>query len=111
MAGVRAQPLSIESLLLKQKEEKEAAAKVCLPCPMRAKHCSHVFSICQPKFLTKEQRAQLAIEKRAREIKEERERENNARKDREELEKEAEEIRQRERERDRGSRYGSSGRC
>ena len=28
MAGVRAQPLSIESLLQKQKEEKEAAAKV-----------------------------------------------------------------------------------
>ena len=31
MASIKGQPLSIESLLQKQKEEKEAAAKVRLP--------------------------------------------------------------------------------
>ncbi|THH33957.1 hypothetical protein EUX98_g227 [Antrodiella citrinella] len=91
MAGVRTTPLSIESLLKKQKEEKEAAAK--------------------PKFLTKEQRAQLAIEKRTQEIKEEREKTLRTQKDREVLEREAEEIRQSERDRERAtSRYGSGGR-
>ncbi|KAH8107032.1 DEAD-domain-containing protein [Cristinia sonorae] len=89
MSGARAQPLSIESLLQQQKAEKEAAAK--------------------PKFLTKEQRAQLAIQKRAQEIKEQREKELSTQRDREALEREAEEIRQRERERERASRYGSGG--
>lgn len=63
----------------------------------------------QPRFLTKEQRAQLAIEKRAQEIKEQREKDEHARREREELEKEAEEFRQRERERERTSRYGGGG--
>ncbi|KAH9951916.1 DEAD-domain-containing protein [Amylocystis lapponica] len=89
MAAARTQPLSIESLLQKQKEEKEAASK--------------------PRFLTKEQRAKLAIDKRAQEIKEQREKEENAKKDREALERDAEEIRQRERERDRATRYGGGG--
>ncbi|KAI0094010.1 pre-mRNA-splicing ATP-dependent RNA helicase PRP28 [Irpex rosettiformis] len=88
MAG-RTHPLSIESLLQKQKEEKEAASK--------------------PRFLTKEQRAQLAIEKRAQEIKEQKEKDERARKEREVLEREAEEIRSRERERERTSRYGGGG--
>ncbi|EJF65973.1 pre-mRNA-splicing ATP-dependent RNA helicase PRP28 [Dichomitus squalens LYAD-421 SS1] len=87
--AARAEPLSIESLLQKQREEKEAAAK--------------------PKFLTKEQRAQLAIQKRAQEIKEQREKEERAKRDREALEREAEEIRARERERERASRYGGGG--
>ncbi|KAI0831431.1 DEAD-domain-containing protein [Trametes gibbosa] len=85
----RAEPLSIESLLQKQKEEKEAAAK--------------------PKFLTKEQRAQLAIQKRAQEIKEQKAKDDYAKRDREALEREAEEIRQRDRERERSSRYGHDG--
>ncbi|KAI0673100.1 DEAD-domain-containing protein [Trametes maxima] len=85
----RAEPLSIESLLQKQKEEKEAAAK--------------------PRFLTKEQRAQLAIQKRAQEIREQKEKEEHAKRDRETLEREAEEIRQKERERERTSRYGHDG--
>ncbi|KAI0780803.1 DEAD-domain-containing protein [Trametes elegans] len=89
MASARAEPLSIESLLQKQKEEKEAAAK--------------------PRFLTKEQRAQLAIQKREQEIREQREKEERAKRDREALEREAEEVRQRERERERASRYGHDG--
>ncbi len=63
----------------------------------------------QPKFLTKEQRAQLAIEKRQQEIREQREKEERAKKDREALERGVEEVRQRERERERASRYGGGG--
>ncbi|KIP09068.1 hypothetical protein PHLGIDRAFT_29196 [Phlebiopsis gigantea 11061_1 CR5-6] len=88
--AARSQPLSIESLLQKQKAEKEAAAK--------------------PKFLTKEQRAQLAIQKRAQEIREQKEKDEVSRQGRERLEREAEEIRQRERERERATRYGGGGR-
>ncbi|TFY82977.1 hypothetical protein EWM64_g1040 [Hericium alpestre] len=73
----KAAPLSIESLLQKQKEEKEAAAK--------------------PKFLSKEERAKIAIAKRSQEIREERERAEQARKDREELEREAGQLRQQDR--------------
>ncbi|KIJ68998.1 hypothetical protein HYDPIDRAFT_80195 [Hydnomerulius pinastri MD-312] len=86
MAG-RAEPLSIESLLQKQKAEKEAAAK--------------------PKFLSKEERAKIAIAKRAAELREQREREEKARQNREVLEREAEEVRQLEREKERAARYGS----
>ncbi|CDO71243.1 hypothetical protein BN946_scf184863.g39 [Trametes cinnabarina] len=89
MATGRAEPLSIDSLLQKQKAEKEAAAK--------------------PKFLTKEQRAQLAIQQREQEIREQKEREERARKDREALERQAEELRQKERERERAARYGHDG--
>ncbi|KAF9052958.1 pre-mRNA-splicing ATP-dependent RNA helicase PRP28 [Panaeolus papilionaceus] len=73
----RSEPLSIEVLLQKQKEEKEAAAK--------------------PKFMTKEQRAKLAIAKREAEIKEENEKRERARKEREALEREAEELANKER--------------
>ncbi|GJE90850.1 DEAD/DEAH box helicase [Phanerochaete sordida] len=89
MASSRSQPLSIETLLQKQKEEKEAAAK--------------------PKFLTKEQRAKLALEKREQEIREQKEKEDRAKQERERLEREAEEVRQRERERERAARYGPGG--
>ncbi|KAG5353986.1 mRNA splicing protein prp28 [Termitomyces sp. Mn162] len=71
----RSQPLSIESLLQKQKAEKEAAAK--------------------PKFLSKEERAKIAIAARAKEIQEQRQKDDSARRDREALEREAEELRQR----------------
>ncbi|KAL4077038.1 P-loop containing nucleoside triphosphate hydrolase protein [Scleroderma yunnanense] len=85
MAG-RSEPLSIESLLQRQREEKEAAAK--------------------PKFLSKEERAKLAIARRAAELREQREREEKIKREKETLEREAEDVRQRERERDRAVRYG-----
>ncbi|THH01249.1 hypothetical protein EW026_g1410 [Hermanssonia centrifuga] len=92
MAAARTQPLSIESLLQRQREEKEAAAK--------------------PRFMTKEQRAQLAIDKRAQEIKDQKQKEEKSRKERDELERDADELRQRDRERERASRYGTGGgRC
>ncbi|KAH9005212.1 P-loop containing nucleoside triphosphate hydrolase protein [Lactarius hatsudake] len=72
-----AEPLSIESLLQKQKEEREAAAR--------------------PKFLSREERANIAIAKRSQEIQEEKRKEEDNRKNREELEREAEAIRRRER--------------
>ncbi|KAJ7470678.1 P-loop containing nucleoside triphosphate hydrolase protein [Mycena latifolia] len=81
----RAEPLSIESLLQRQKAEKEAASK--------------------PKFLSKEERAKLAIAKRAQEIREQKERDELARKDRATLEQEAEELRSKERSQS-SSRYG-----
>ncbi|PSR74177.1 hypothetical protein PHLCEN_2v10133 [Hermanssonia centrifuga] len=89
MAAARTQPLSIESLLQRQREEKEAASK--------------------PRFMTKEQRAQLAIDKRAQEIKDQKQKEEKSRKERDELERDADELRQRDRERERASRYGTGG--
>ncbi|KAJ3738868.1 P-loop containing nucleoside triphosphate hydrolase protein [Lentinula detonsa] len=77
----RTEPVSIESLLQKQRKEKEAAAK--------------------PKFLSKEERAALAIAKRAQEIKEQKVKDENAKKDRETLEKEAVNLRYRD-----NRRYG-----
>ncbi|KAH9063379.1 P-loop containing nucleoside triphosphate hydrolase protein [Lactarius vividus] len=79
-----AEPLSIESLLQKQKEEREAAAR--------------------PKFLSREERANIAIAKRAQEIQEEKRKEEDNRKNREQLEREAEAIRRRERD----SKYTTS---
>ncbi|KZT26290.1 P-loop containing nucleoside triphosphate hydrolase protein [Neolentinus lepideus HHB14362 ss-1] len=83
----KSEPLSIESLLAKQKAEKEAAAK--------------------PRFLTKEERAKLAIEKRQQEIREQRDKEDRTRQERDALERQAEELRHKERGRDypRGGRY------
>ncbi|KAI0318643.1 P-loop containing nucleoside triphosphate hydrolase protein [Amylostereum chailletii] len=87
----KAEPLSIESLLQKQKAEKEAAAK--------------------PRFLSKEERAKLAIAKRAQEIKDAKTKEDETRKDRESLERQAEQVRLQERERagGGGNRYGGGG--
>jgi ATP-dependent RNA helicase DDX23/PRP28 len=106
MDGHRSEPLSIETLLQKQREEKEAASKVCLHAfspPVRTSHTDHLR---QPKFLSKEERAKLAIAKRAQEIKEEKERAEAARRDRLNLETQADELR-----RERDSKYGGSGRC
>lgn len=64
----------------------------------------------QPKFLTREERAKLAIQKRSQEIKEQREKEERQRREREEFEREAESIRAKERSRDEGSRYGRGNR-
>ncbi|KAG8906275.1 mRNA splicing protein prp28 [Tulasnella sp. 403] len=80
-------PLSIESLLQKQREEREAAAK--------------------PKFLSKEERAKLAIEKREQEIREQRQREEQKRTERELLERDAEQLRAQQYG---GGRYGGGGR-
>ncbi|KAF9453219.1 P-loop containing nucleoside triphosphate hydrolase protein [Macrolepiota fuliginosa MF-IS2] len=77
MANNRSEPLSIETLLQKQREEKEAAAK--------------------PKFLSKEERAKIAIAKRAQEIREQKERDEATRKDKEALERDAEELAAKER--------------
>ncbi|KAJ1310397.1 hypothetical protein OPQ81_007135 [Rhizoctonia solani] len=93
-------PLSIESLVEKQRAEQEAASK--------------------PKFLTREERAKLAIERRAAEIRAEREKEQRAREERERLEREAQDLsapkdremrdgrfdRDKDRDRDRGDKYG-----
>lgn len=68
----RSEPLSIESLLQQQRKEKEAASKVriIVQLSMRAELiCVYV----QPKFLSKEERAKIAIAKRAQEIREEKE--------------------------------------
>ncbi|KAG1891237.1 P-loop containing nucleoside triphosphate hydrolase protein [Suillus subluteus] len=62
-----------------------------------------------PKFLSKEERAKIAIAKRTAELREQRDRDEKSRVDREVLEREAEEVRQREQERERTareSRYG-----
>jgi ATP-dependent RNA helicase DDX23/PRP28 len=100
------EPLSIESLLQKQKEEREAAARV--SCLLHAASTAISLSF-QPKFLTREDRARIAIAKRAQEIQEEKRKEEDNRKNREQLEREAEVIRRRERE----SKYStsSSARC
>lgn len=63
----------------------------------------------QPKFLTKAQRAELALAQRNHEEQERREKEERERKDRVTLERGAEEFRSRDRDRNRESRYGSSG--
>ncbi|KAJ6630704.1 P-loop containing nucleoside triphosphate hydrolase protein [Mycena sp. CBHHK59/15] len=85
----RSEPLSIESLLQKQRQEKEAASK--------------------PKFLSKEERAKLAIANRAQEIREQKEKDERARRDRAALEQEAEELRTKERNQS-SSRYSNGGR-
>ncbi|BGP14517.1 mRNA splicing protein prp28 [Rhodosporidiobolus nylandii] len=63
------QPLSIEAILAKQKEEKDAQSR--------------------PKFLTKQERQALALQKRAQEVEERKERELATHKAREELEAKA----------------------
>jgi ATP-dependent RNA helicase DDX23/PRP28 len=113
MAAPRTEPLSIETLLQKQKAEKEAAAKVCraVPCPAAPTHTgAH-----QPKFLSREERAALAIAKRADELRVERTRAESTQQARQALEREADELRRREREREYSGRHNagpaSGGRC
>ncbi|KZV71884.1 P-loop containing nucleoside triphosphate hydrolase protein [Peniophora sp. CONT] len=82
----KSEPLSVDALLQKQKAEKEATAK--------------------PKFLTKEQRAALAIEKRKAEIREANAKQEATRHAREQLEREADALRSTER----AGRYGGNSR-
>lgn len=108
----QAQPISIETLLQKQKEEKEAASRVSPPESARFLPSGLTLTIHQPKFLTSAQRGELALAKRKQEEQDQREKAEHKRKDREALEREAEEFRARDRDRHRESRYGSSGaRC
>ena len=60
--------------------------------------------------MSKEERAKIAIQKRAQEIREQREKEDRQRQDRDALEREAEALREKER-RDESARYGRPGRC
>lgn len=112
----RAGPLSIESLLEKQRAEKEAASKVRYSCRTLGSYIANV-GLMQPKFLSKEERAKIAIAKRAQEIREQKEKEDAQRQRREDFEKEAEAVRAQEREqernrdRERDDRYGRGSRC
>ena len=78
-------PLSVEDILARQKADKEAAAKVRPTMQARA----HA----QPKFLSKAERAKLALAKREAEVKEQQEKEVANRKEHERLERLAEEER------------------
>lgn len=97
MAVTRAEPLSIESLLQKQKEEREAASKV---SALAAYPSPSSTLLTQPKFLSKEERAKLAIEKRSQEIREQRLKDEQQRADREAFQRQAAEVRSRDRPRD-----------
>jgi len=108
MPPIRSEPLSIESLLQKQKEEKDAASKVSLLTTLLY-ILADEFS--KPKFLSKEERARIAIAKRAQEIKEQRERDEQTKQDREALERDADELRRKEESSGASNRYGSGGRC
>jgi ATP-dependent RNA helicase DDX23/PRP28 len=105
--AARAEPLSIESLLQKQRAEKESASKVRASPPHLSPRRADV-GAGQPKFLSKEERAQLAIAARAAELRAAREREEEVRAGRALLEREAEAVRRAEAPRG-GS--GGGGRC
>lgn len=61
--------------------------------------------------MSKEERAKLAIAKRAQEIKEQREKEEQQKKQREDFEREADTLRAKERQREADNRYGRGSRC
>lgn len=73
-------------------------------------HLLSCLTLQQPKFLSKEERARLALAKREQEIKDQKEKEAKKRAEREALEREAEELRQKELQAS-GSKYGTSTRC
>ena len=97
MAG----PLSVDEILAKQKAEKDAAGRV--RCPLGKIRNAEL--TLQPKFLSKAERAALALEKRNADVKVQQEREEVEKKERLEFEKKAEE----ERRRSDGGRYGAGG--
>ncbi|KAL7749346.1 mRNA splicing protein prp28 [Sorochytrium milnesiophthora] len=81
-------PLSLEDVLKKRAQEKEAAAK--------------------PKFLSKEERAKIALEKRAKEVEALRDRQDEVRKESEAFLKNAEALRREQEEREReNARYNN----
>lgn len=90
MAG----PLSVEDILAKQKAEREAAAKASSPVSTSANPP-------QPKFLSKADRARIALEKREAEVKEQKERDADGKKQHSDFERRAEEER----------RHQDSSRC
>lgn len=106
MAG----PLSITDLLEKQRKEKEEASKARPPRARAQPPQPHLHpparplsppltivgcpcSPSQPKFLTKAERAALAVEKRQKEIEEQRAQGDRAKREREELDRKADEER------------------
>lgn len=106
---IMAGPLSVEDILAKQKADREAAAKVRPLCfPLLS-----ALTLFQPKFLSKSERAALALEKRNAEVKLEQEKGDIETKERIDFERAAEE----ERRRAESARYGASngngndGRC
>ena len=108
MAG----PLSVDEILAKQRAEKEAAAKVTYHSSFswgHAKRTQGSRADWQPKFLTKAQRAALALEKRNADVKAQQEREEAEKRERIEFEMKAEE----ERRKAEAARYGagSNDRC
>ncbi|TXT11093.1 hypothetical protein VHUM_01844 [Vanrija humicola] len=97
-----ATPLSVEDILAKQKAEKEAAAKVRRLEPLTKLADPRA----QPKFLTKAQRAALALEKRAQEVTEQKAREQADRAERDKLDRAADAEARRQQE---AARYGGRG--
>ena len=86
------QPVSIQALLRTQREEREAKARV-RDRDRDRDTVSYSLTSIQPRFLSREDRAALAIASRAQEIRQQREREDLVRRDREALERQADEIR------------------
>lgn len=107
----KSEPLSIESLLQKQRVEKESASKVSAKLPFAHRPSSS--RIPQPKFLSKEERAKIAIERRAKEIEDQKKKDEALKAARENLDKEAADIaiRTKDRERDHSSRYSRNSQC
>lgn len=101
----KSEPLSVDALLQKQKAEKEATAKVYVALSI-AFQVDITNSTPQPKFLTKEERAAIAIAKRTAEIREAAAKQESARQAREQLERDAEAVRAPER----SGRYGGNTR-
>ena len=102
-------PLSVEDIVAKQRAEREAAAKV------RSPYVMHILTLTslQPKFLSKTERAALALEKRNAEVKVQQIKEEGEARERLQFDQAAEE----ERRRGDAARYGggdsngSDGRC
>jgi ATP-dependent RNA helicase DDX23/PRP28 len=103
-------PISIEVLVQRQKEEKEAAAKACCFFVFNPSQALPTDEYKQPKFLSKEERAKLAIEKRAQEIREQKGKDEIARAEREQLERQADELRFKNERDVRDPRYGGGPR-
>ena len=95
-------PISVEDMLAKQKAEKEAAAKVRDSRTSKRSFAKH--PSLQPKFLSKAERAAMALEKRNAEVRVQQEKDDTEKADRIAFEKAAEE----ERRRQEATRYGQN---
>ena len=87
-------PLSLDELLRKQAEEKSADKVGLWVLCLNFNECpADTFQLCQPKFLTKEERAKIALEKRQKEVEEQRAQQDAERDQREQFLKKVEEER------------------